>query len=241
MTLEVVANPEALAQRAAEIILKHALFVTAYQSRFSMACSGGSTPKRLYELLSDPAREFRSQLPWAQMHFFWTDERHVGPEDPESNFHMSEEAMLRHVEVPAANIHRIRAELETAQAVADAYEKVLIENLGETPRFDLVLLGLGNDGHTASLFPGTEVLEERSRLVAAPWVEKLNSYRFTMTYPVLNNAASVVFLVSGEEKAAILKEVLEGPPGRYPAQGIKPVNGELTWLVDQAAAGTLSG
>jgi len=110
MTLEVVANPEALAQRAAEIILKHALFVTAYQSRFSMACSGGSTPKRLYELLSDPAREFRSQLPWAQMHFFWTDERHVGPEDPESNFHMSEEAMLRHVEVPAANIHRIRAE-----------------------------------------------------------------------------------------------------------------------------------
>ena len=127
--------------------------------------------------------------------------------------------------------------------VAGEYERILVEffelSAGLAPRFDLILLGMGNDGHTASLFPGTEVLNERTRLVAAPWVEKLNGYRFTMTLPVLNNAATVVFLVCGEEKSGILKEVLEGPPDQYPAQAIKPATGQLTWLIDRAAASKL--
>lgn len=240
MKLELVTNPEALAQRGAEIILDGTRLAVSQGKKFTIALSGGSTPKRLYELLSNPAREFRSQLPWSEMHFFWTDERHVGPEDPESNFRMTNEAMLGQVNIPAANIHRIPAELENAQTVAAEYEKVLLEHFGALPRFDFVLLGLGNDGHTASLFPGTEVLREQERLVAAPWVEKLNTFRFTMTFPVLNNAANVVFLVSGDEKAEIVKEVLAGEPGHYPAQGIKPTRGELIWLIDQAAASKLT-
>jgi len=243
MNLEVLTNADELAARAAEIILAQSRAVVSQRGNFTIALSGGATPKRLYELLSNPAREFYAQLPWSAIQFFWTDERHVGPENSDNNFHMTYEAMLGRVPVPKENVHRIPAEDANAAKVAGEYERILVEffelSAGSAPRFDLILLGMGNDGHTASLFPGTEVLNERTRLVAAPWVEKLNGYRFTMTLPVLNNAATVVFLVCGEEKSGILKEVLEGPPDQYPAQAIKPATGQLTWLIDRAAASKL--
>jgi 6-phosphogluconolactonase len=130
-------------------------------------------------------------------------------------------------------VHRVRSENPSAQEAADEYEKIIV------PRLDLILLGLGTDGHTASIFPGSEVLHETKRLIAAPWVEKLNAYRITMTLPLLNNGASVLFLVSGAEKAEIVKEVLEGPQ-KYPAQFVQPTNGELIWMLDRDAAGNLN-
>ena len=192
---------------------------------------------RYDQLLADPNEPFRDQIPWSSTHFFWSDERHVPPDHPDSNYRMANEALLAHVPVPQNNVHRVLSENQNAAAVAEAYETVLWA-LSEDglPRLDLILLGLGTDGHTASIFPGSEVLHETKRLVAAPWVEKLNTYRITMTLPLLNNGASVVFLVSGKEKDGIVKEVLEGPP-KYPAQAVRPTNGELLWLLDKDAAG----
>ena len=197
----------------------------------TVALSGGSTPKLLYQLLADPNEPFREQVPWPRIHFFWSDERHVPPDHPESNYRMANEAMLAHVPVAKDNVHRVMSENPNAAEAAEQYEKAV------PPRLDLILLGLGTDGHTASIFPGSEVLHETKRLVAAPWVEKLKAYRITMTLPLINNAASVVFLVSGAEKAEIVKEVLQGPK-RYPAQEVRPTNGELMWMLDQEAAST---
>jgi 6-phosphogluconolactonase len=146
---------------------------------------------------------------------------------------MAHEALLSRVPVPESNVHRVHSENPSAQEAADEYEKVIV------PRLDLILLGLGADGHTASIFPGSEVLNETKRFVAAPWVEKLNTYRITMTFPLLNNGASILFLVSGAEKAQIVKEVLEGPK-KYPAQFVQPTNGELIWMLDKEAASLLS-
>ena len=217
-------NPSELARGAAE----H--FVTlAQQDRFTVALSGGSTPKILYQLLADPDEPFRARVPWSKTHFYWSDERHVPPDHPDSNYRMAHEAMLSHVPVPESNVHRVSGENPSAQEAADEYEQILV------PRLDLILLGLGTDGHTASIFPGSDLLHETKRLVAAPWVEKLNTYRITMTLPLLNNGASIVFLVSGREKAEIVKEVLEGPK-KYPAQFVQPTNGELIWMLDKDAA-----
>jgi len=156
---------------------------------------------------------------------------------------MANEAMLSRVAIPEGNVHRILGEKSSAQDAADAYESELRSFFGlandELPRLDLVLLGMGADGHTASIFPGSEILQERERLVAAPWVEKLHTYRITMTLPILNNAAAVLFLVSGEDKAAMVNEVINGEPGRFPAQSIYPGNGSLTWLLDGAAGSKL--
>ena len=195
----------------------------------TVALSGGSTPKILYQLLAD---QFQAQVPWSKTQFFWSDERHVPPDHPESNFRMAHEALLSRVPVPESNVHRVHSENPSAQEAADEYEKVIV------PRLDLILLGLGADGHTASIFPGSDVLHETKRLVAAPWVEKLNTYRITMTLPLLNNGASILFLVSGAEKAQIVKEVLEGPK-KYPAQFVQPTDGELIWMLDRDAAAGL--
>lgn len=220
MNLEILGTPEELAKAAAELFVKRGLS--------TIALSGGSTPKRLYQLLADPNEPFREQVPWSTIKFFWTDERHVPPDHPESNYRMANEAMLAHVPVTRDNVHRIKSENPIAAEAARQYE-------AEVPsRFDLILLGLGTDGHTASIFPASEVLHETERLVAAPWVESLKSYRITMTLPLINNAASVVFLVSGVEKAEIVREVLRGPK-RYPAQEVRPAN-ELVWMLDRAAA-----
>ncbi len=201
-----------------------------------MALSGGSTPRSLYEVLADPDEPFRELVPWSNTHFFWSDERHVPPDHPDSNYRMSHESMLSHVPVSEDNIHRIHSENPDAAAAAQAYEETIKEVTDPiVPQLDLILLGLGNDGHTASIFPGSEVLNETTRLVAAPWVEQLKTYRITMTLPLINSATSVLFLVSGSEKAEIVKEVLQGPR-RYPAQEVKPGSGDLLWMLDKDAA-----
>ena len=229
MNLEILGTPEDLARAAAELFVARSSEAVAQQGSATIALSGGSTPKLLYRLLADPNEPFREQVAWSRIQFFWADERHVPPDHPESNFRMANEAMLAHVPLTRENVHRIMSENPNAAEVAEQYEEVVPR------RFDLVLLGLGTDGHTASIFPGSEVLHETKRLVAAPWVEKLKSYRITMTLPLINNAASVVFLVSGAEKAEIVKKVLQGPK-RYPAQEVRPINGELILMLDLEAA-----
>jgi len=208
--------------------------------RFTVALSGGSTPKSLYALL---ASNFASKLPWDKTFFFWGDERHVPPDDPESNYRMVNEAMLSKVSVPPANIFRVHAEEKDATVAANSYEQTL-QNFfhlkpGEFPRFDLTLLGIGPDGHTASLFPGSAALRENRRLVVANWIEKFKTYRITFTYPLINQSAHVVFLVSGKDKSSILRQILENPAANLPCQNVKPVDGNLLWLVDRDAAGAL--
>jgi 6-phosphogluconolactonase len=235
MNLQILKSPEDLGRAAARHFVAKSREAIAKKGRFTVALSGGSTPKRLYELLAERTEPFRDQIAWEKIHFFWSDERHVPSDHPESNYRMTYEALLSCVPVAEDNVHRIAGENPNAAEAAAQYEETLKRVTGETlPQLDLILLGLGTDGHTASIFPGSEVLQETERLVAAAWVEKFKSYRITMTLPLLNNGRSVVFLVSGDEKAEIVKEVLEGPE-RYPAQAIKP-EGELLWLLDEAAA-----
>jgi 6-phosphogluconolactonase len=247
ITVEVRIHAQAdeLLRAAAVEFVRLAEAAVRNKSLFAVCLSGGSTPQGLYSLLAgEPA--LSSRIPWEAIHFFWGDERHVPPEHAESNFRMVRESMLSRAPVPVLNVHRILAELPDASQAADEYERTLQEFFkladGQFPRFDLVLLGMGADGHTASLFPGTQALHEECRLVVSSWVEKLGAERITMTAPVLNNAACVVFLVQGEEKAAVLKAVLEGPyePDRLPAQLICPAHGSLLWLVDREAAAFLS-
>jgi 6-phosphogluconolactonase len=235
--------PQELFAAAAEEVVRAANEAVAKRGRFSIALSGGSTPKSLYNLLATNAR---NTLPWDRMFFFWGDERHVPPTDPDSNYRMADETMLSKIPVSAANVFRIKAENPDAEAAALAYEQTLQKffalEAGQFPRFDLILLGMGPDGHTASLFPGTGALHEKSRLVVANWVEKLKASRFTLTLPVLNSAACVVFLVSGTDKAPALHAVLEGdaPGEQYPAKLVRPTNGKLIWLIDRAAASQLT-
>ncbi len=202
----------------------------------TVALAGGSTPRAMYQLLAK-----RSDIAWDKIHFFWGDERHVPPDHADSNYRMAKEALLDHIHVPAGNIHRIKSENPDAAAAAADYatemQSVFKAPPGQFPRFDLVLLGMGPDGHTASLFPGVDALEEKTKWVASPWVAKMNSFRITMTFPVLNNAAHVIFTAGGVEKAEVLRIVLEdsGPP-RFPSQRVQPANGRLLWMVDAAAA-----
>ncbi len=240
-TLQIVAQPAELYRAAAEIFVRIAQQAVAANGRFSVALAGGSTPKGLYSLLaSDPA--LRAALPLDGMHFFWGDERHVPPEHADSNFRMAQQAMLAKFPADAQQVHRIAGENPDAAQSADEYENSLRVffrlTAAEFPRFDLVLLGIGPDGHTASLFPGTAALEERSRIVVSNWVEKLNTDRVTLTAPAINHAANVLILVCGADKAGALQAVLEGPrePRRLPAQLIAPHDGAATWLIDEAAA-----
>jgi len=217
--------------------------------RFVVALAGGSTPKRLYELLSTP--EYARKVDWARTHVFFGDERCVPPEDPASNYRMARLALLDRVPVAATNVHRMRGEDDPAEAAA-AYERQLRTTFA-TPsgpptlrgdgRFHLVLLGMGDNGHTASLFPGLSAVRERQRWVMAEHVAEVGAWRVTLTPPVLNAAAQVLFLVLGAEKAPMLKRVLQGPaqPDALPAQAIAPQDGALTWLVDAAAAAGLDG
>lgn len=235
----------ALARAAAEEVLRAALDAVAARGRFTIALSGGSTPQALYRLLASPDDPFRARMPWSAIHFFWGDERHVPPDHPESNYRMVREAMLDRVPVPPGNSHRIRAEEKDAARAAAEHEAELRSFFalreGEWPRFDLVLMGLGPEGHTASLFPGSPAITENVRLVVAPWVEPLHTFRITMTPPVFNHAAELLFLVSGEEKAQAVHAVLEGErdPGLVPAQVVRPVEGRLVWMLDRAAARNL--
>jgi 6-phosphogluconolactonase len=236
-------TPQELFEAAAEEVVRAANQAVAQRGRFTLALSGGSTPKNLYTLLATNAR---TSLPWDRTYFFWSDERHVPPSDPESNYRMAEEAMLSKVPVAASNVFRVPTENPDAAAAAEAYEQTLRKfftvEAGQLPRFDLILLGMGPDGHTASLFPETAALRERSRLVVANWVEKLKTSRITFTLPLLNAARCVAFLVSGTDKASVLHEVLEGnaPGEQYPAKLVRPADGKLIWFLDRAAASGLT-
>jgi 6-phosphogluconolactonase len=236
-------TPQELFEAAAAEVVQSANQAVAERGRFTIALSGGSTPKNLFTLLATNAR---ASLPWERMFFFWGDERHVPPTDTDSNYRMAEESMLSKVPVAAGNVFRVPSENPDAAAVAEAYDQTLREFFslgpGQFPRFDLILLGMGPDGHTASLFPGTAALQEQSRLVVANWVEKLKASRITFTLPVLNASRCVAFVVSGTDKAAALKAVLEGdaPGEQYPAKLVRPNDGRLIWFVDRAAASGLS-
>lgn len=243
--LRILDSADALCEAAAAEFLSTAADAVQEHGSFSVALAGGSTPKALYAMLAtDP--QLRTQLQWDKLYFFFGDERHVPPDHPDSNFRMAQEAMLSKVSLSPQQVARIKSEYADAQQAAREYEQTLRDFFclaaGQLPRFDLVLLGMGPDGHTASLFPGTRALREGKRLVVSNWVEKLGTDRITITVPVLNNAARVLFLVQGEEKASALKAVLDGPrnPGQLPAQLIQPASGQLLWLVDKAAASLLS-
>lgn len=241
--IRTLTTPQELFAAAAEVVVGAATDAVAQRGRFTISLSGGSTPKSLFNLLATNAR---TVLPWERMFFFWGDERHVPPTDPDSNYRMAEETMLSKVPVPPGNVFRMAAENPDAAAVAEDYEKTLRKFFalepGQVPVFDLILLGMGPDGHTASLFPGTAGLQEKSRLVIANWVEKMKTSRLTFTLPVLNATRCVTFLVSGTDKAAVLRTVLEGdvPAEQYPAKLVRPTDGKLIWLVDRAAASELT-
>lgn len=240
MDLIVKKNPTDLAKAAADLIAKRIKDVLKTQDRFTIALSGGSTPKALHELLAKAP--YAEQIPWAQLHVFWGDERYVPIDDEQSNAGMAYDTLLGHVYTPENQIHVWKTELKPEEAAAE-YDRVLHDYFGETgPTFDLVLLGMGDDGHTLSLFPGTEVVHEKKAWTAAYFLTKQDMYRLTLTAPIVNRAKCVLFLVAGPKKAAPLKEVLEGDynPDVYPSQEIKPTDGELIWLVDEKAAADLS-
>ncbi len=209
----------------------------------SMALSGGSTPRGLFARLTQ--EPYRSQIDWKSIRVFWGDERHVPPDHPESNFRMAKEYLLEHLPISSQQVFRIEGERKAEEA-AHRYQEVLKQafslETGGVPRFDLVLLGMGSDAHTASLFPETTVLDEKDQWVAAPWIEKFQTHRITLTVPVFNAAKCIVFLVSGFDKAPAAKAVFEGPirPRAYPAQLINPGQGDVIWLLDQAAASQLT-
>jgi 6-phosphogluconolactonase len=237
--IQVYPDLESLSRAAAELLVMQANQAVAARGRFSVALSGGSTPRRTYELLAAPP--LKGQAPWDRVHVFWGDERCVPLDDPRSNARLAQAAWLDHVPIPKDQIHPLDCSQAPA-AAARHYEAQLRKFFaGRPPRLDLVLLGLGDNGHTASLFPGTPALEEKARWAAAVSLARPDLDRVTLTAPLINQAARVVFLVAGKSKAEVLQEVLHGPrdPGRLPAQLIQPQTGDLLWLVDLAAAARL--
>ncbi len=236
-------SPE-LAHAAADEFVARAEDALNARGVFHVALSGGSTPSGLFtRLASDDT--LRQRIAWEKIHFWWSDERHVPPDHPDSNFKMANDALGSRVEIPSQNIHRVRAENPDASQAALEYENelraVFRVSAPAFPQFDLILLGMGNDGHTASLFPGTRALAETERLVVANWVGKFFTWRITFAASFINHARCVMFLVAGEDKALPLKGVLEGPrePAQLPAQLIQPTNGNLIWLLDEKAASQL--
>lgn len=236
--LRVLESRDAVARTAAQWVHDRAWAAANARGRFTLALSGGTTPRALYQQMASGPR-----LPWDRTVFCFGDERNVPPSDPESNARMAREALTGQPFVNQSSVHRIRGELPAAEAAAD-YEQTLRRLFPGTtsfPGFDLVLLGLGPDGHTASLFPHSPALDERAAWVAANWVEKFRTHRITLTFPVLNAAAEVLFLVTGDDKAWALREVLRGtaPVAEIPARGVAPASGRVTFLVDRAAAAGL--
>jgi 6-phosphogluconolactonase len=240
--VRVAPDAAALVRRAAEEVASRAEAAAAARGRFTVALSGGSTPRGLYALLADAGAPFRARVPWGATHVFFGDERCVPPDHPDSNYGMARAALLARVPLDPAKVHRMRGELADPGLAALEYEAELDEAFalheGERPRLDVVLLGMGPDGHTASLFPDTAALEERAHLVTANWVPRLAAHRITMTFPALNAARAVLFLVAGADKAERVADVLERGAA-LPAARVRPERGELVWLLDAAAAGAL--
>jgi 6-phosphogluconolactonase len=234
----VLADPSAVAHEAADRIVGLAHESISTEGRFTIALSGGSTPRALYTLLA--SEEYRDWIEWDRTLIFWSDERCVPPDDADSNYRLAHETLLSEVPIPSGRVHRVMGEADPEHA-AMLYEQIIRREVpvrDSGPAFDLILLGMGPDGHTASLFPGTASLHEKHRLVVANFVPKLNAHRITFTAPLVNAAANVMFLVADGDKADALRAVLEGEfkPEVFPAQIVKPERGRLTWLVDRAAA-----
>ena len=234
--LLILPDAQSLAAAAAEEFIRASSGSTGV---FRVALSGGTTPKALYELLADEKGPYRARVPWPRLHFFWSDERCVPPDHPDSNYRMAFEAMLSRVPVPPAHVHRIEGELEDAGEAAHRYEELIVNQFDALPRFDWIFLGMGADGHTASLFPGTMAVVEKKKLVTDVWIESKKSHRVSLTFPVLNMAKTVAFLVAGADKAETARLVLEGAPSTaHPASLVQP-RGELLWLLDRAASSRL--
>ncbi|NQT36899.1 MAG: 6-phosphogluconolactonase [Planctomycetes bacterium] len=240
----VFSSAEQVARDAAKRFVDLARPAIDARGRFAVVLAGGSTPQAMYRLLAEPP--YRDQVDWPRVEVFWGDERTVPPDHPDSNFRMARRALLSQVPVLSSNVHRMKAEADDLEQAADAYQREIAQAFhvspeGEPPVFDLLLLGMGADGHTASLFPHTAALRETSRWVAVNHVPGLGASRLTLTSPILNRAAHVLFLVTGAEKAPILADVLEGPadPHRLPAQTVRPTSGTILWLVDAPAAARL--
>jgi 6-phosphogluconolactonase len=234
--LVVAQTPELLAIRAAEAFETSRAACVRDRGRFTVALSGGKTPRTMLSALASRS------IDWIKVHLFWSDERCVPPDDPNSNFRMVREALLSRATIPGENVHRMKGELEPKAGAAE-YETLLKSFFRGEPVFDLIFLGLGPDGHTASLFPGTKALTVTDGYCVANRVESdaTSPWRLTLTYPAINAARQVIFLVEGAEKAAILCDVLDGPrePLRLPAQAVAPRSGDVRWFVDSAAASRL--
>lgn len=237
--IHVLPDPDAMSRAAAERIVNLAGNAIGGAGTFHVALAGGSTPRRLYELLATP--RFAQQLPWADIHIYFGDERAVPPDHADSNFHMVRESLLSKVPLPEANCHPMHADPTRLERDAGDYSALLSRSLPRNaagiPCFDLILLGLGRDGHTASLFPSTPILEERERWVAPVQAPAGDSWRLSLTYPVLNAARQLLFLVAGTDKAAVVQQVLRraGPDTHLPAQCLAPA-GDVEWYLDAAAA-----
>ncbi len=239
--IKVFGSPQELFRGAAEKFCEVGNRCIRENGRFTVALSGGSTPRGLHQEL---VTRFSSGLSWRDVFFFWGDDRHVPPDNPDSNYRMANETLLSKLAIRQDHIFRIPSELPDAGEAARQYEQTLRDFFrptpGSFPKFDFVSLGMGTDGHTASLFPGTTALEEKQHFVVANWVEKMKTFRITFTYPVLNNIASVMFLVSGDEKADMVRKALTEPEANLPCQGVRPTNGELLWFLDKGAATKLA-
>ncbi|MCU1318815.1 MAG: 6-phosphogluconolactonase [Edaphobacter sp.] len=241
ITYQIAPTPAAVAQAAAQLFTSVAIKAVEARSLARIAISGGTTPKAMFALLADPAQPFVRQVPWDKIDLYWVDERCVPPDHADSNYRMTKEALLSKVPLQTERIHRMEGELEPEVAAA-RYESTIRNSFklegAETPTFDLILLGMGDDGHTASLFPHTEALNDMTHIVVANHVPQKDTWRITLTWPVINQGREVVFLIEGAAKAQILHDVLLGPyqPDTYPSQIIRPVSGRLTLLLDSAAA-----
>lgn len=237
-------NGEAMGLTAADWIASTVESAIRARGTARIAISGGNTPRRTFELLADPAQPFRNRIDWSRLILFWVDERCVSPDSPDSNYHLTRETLLSKVPLPDANIVRIEGELDPEEAAA-RYESAMRNRFrlegAELPRFDLIVLGLGDNGHTASLFPHSSALDEMMRLAVATEVEAKNPWRVTLTSPVINHAGKIFFLIQDTSKAEVVREILLGPyqPETLPAQLIQPESGELDLLLDRAAAAKL--
>lgn len=236
--LQIYRNPQVLARALADLFISIGRMAAAERGSFHVALSGGSTPRAAYELLArEPLRE---ELSWSDVFVYFGDERCVPPDDEQSNYRMAQRTFLDAVGIPRSNVHRIRGEIDPGQA-ANEYASILRADLGNAPQFDLVMLGLGQDGHTASLFPGASPDTDDNALVRAVYAKSQMMWRVTITPTVINAARTVAFAVEGGEKAQIFASVYEGPVDtvKYPAQIVRPASGRLVWLVDELAAGML--
>ncbi len=230
--IQIFGDTKELAQGAAQYFARCSAEAISSRGLFNVVLSGGNTPKIMFQILR--CHPYDSQIDWKNTHIFWGDERDVGPDDPKSNYRMAHNSLLRRIPIPKNNINRILSEYG-AKIAAARYEITLRDHFnGKLPRFDLIFLGMGVDGHTASLFPNTEALKKSKQWVVPNYIPPQKTWRVTMTATVINEARNIVFLINGENKIDRMRQVLQGPyqPNRLPSQLIKPINGKLIWMVD---------